>query len=307
MTAFEKISCPVCENTEYKPVLVLTPDEFLSETRKEYYDLESIGIDFNTPFTVVKCKKCSFVFVNPRLKKEYNVMAYNVGKTKKYSLHGDEYEDIHNVKDEKKLKQKRVYTEELLALFSMGKRDAVVFLDYGCGFGFSMIIARAMGMDCYGVDIDQYRLESCSRYGLKVSTPELFDMDFPGIRADFILSQNVLEHVTDLNEYLDFIRKHSREGTLVRVNGLTPAVIKKEKRAGKYKLVNPIEHLNYFTLNSLDYLFSKYGFKPIRYPFVIVSNVPRSLILKLGYSYIGHLFFNIVPVFIRTFVQTRNI
>ena len=41
-----------------------------------------MNIDTDTYFNYVKCKKCSFVFTNPRLKEKYIFFNYNEGKKK---------------------------------------------------------------------------------------------------------------------------------------------------------------------------------------------------------------------------------
>jgi transcription elongation factor Elf1 len=83
---FRHINCPVCGGNNFSTVLKFTPDEFLNEERKNYYNLEALGIDLKTKFFIKKCKKCGFVLVNPRLRNDLYSVVYNEAKEGQYKL-----------------------------------------------------------------------------------------------------------------------------------------------------------------------------------------------------------------------------
>ena len=98
---------------------------------------------------------------------------------------------------------------------------------------------------------------------LNVSTPEEFDTKYPGIKVDMILIQSCFEHIIDLPAAMTFIAEHSNPGALVWVNGLLPRVISVEKKKREFVKAHFIEHVNYFTIKTLNLLFIKYGFRPV--------------------------------------------
>ena len=111
-----------------------------------------MGIELNTQFDIVRCENCGFVYINPKLKEEYNKIYYNQGKVKKY-----EFDKSDNSKSYDK-------NRILLKLLSLGeKQNYKTFLDYGSGFGNSMIVDQVLGYETYGVDIDSYRIEYCKK------------------------------------------------------------------------------------------------------------------------------------------------
>ncbi len=78
--AFVNINCPVCGGERFKTVWQSTPRQFLSDFRKSYYNLDALGIDLDTGFSIKKCRDCSFVFVNPRLRNDLYDVVYNEAK-----------------------------------------------------------------------------------------------------------------------------------------------------------------------------------------------------------------------------------
>ena len=68
----------------------------------------------------------------------------------------------------------------------------------------------------------------------------------------------------DLHGYLRYIHDRLKACGHLHLTGITPAVIRKEKRRQVYRLVMPLEHMNFFTARSLDVLVRKHGFERIR-------------------------------------------
>ena len=131
-------------------------------------------------------------------------------------------------------------------------KDNVTLFDFGCGFGHAMILANSMGLKTYGIEIDNKRLEFCKQQGLNVSTPQEFTSIFPTVKADIIIIQSCHEHMLDLNGSLKIIDKLKKENTILYVNAIHSRLIKIEKRAGVFSKAHFIEHINYFTYNTID-------------------------------------------------------
>lgn len=78
---------------------------------------------------------------------------------------------------------------------------------------------------------------------------------------DFIFCTHVLEHVFDLQSFVENISKVSKEGKYVYIEVPNAAAYIKGYKAPFYYFDR--EHINHFTMNSLNNLFSRYGFEMV--------------------------------------------
>jgi 2-polyprenyl-3-methyl-5-hydroxy-6-metoxy-1,4-benzoquinol methylase len=267
--AFVEIDCPVCGSNSFKTVLEITPDKFLSDYRKKYYDLKSLDIDLNTKFYFKKCKKCSFVFVNPRFNENAYDVAYNEAKvgqynykdwlkddsdlTRLYNTHSKYYSALN-------LLESLIYIKNRFHEVNNKDKLHIRLMDYGCGFGHILDLCKPFGIEAVGIEIDERRLEYCKSKGLDVRRPEeLSEKE----KFDVVISWSVIEHVNDLNAYFSYVAKRIYKGGFFIVHGLTDKMIYVERLKGTYKYVMPIEHINYFTPKSFNQLILRHGFKPV--------------------------------------------
>jgi predicted TPR repeat methyltransferase len=88
--------------------------------------------------------------------------------------------------------------------------------------------------------------------------------NLPDEEFDIIISTSVLEHIYDLDGYFQLVQSHLSENGVFIFNGLTPAIIKKERRTGKFRDASPIHHVNMFTSSSLKRVAGKYGLYPVK-------------------------------------------
>lgn len=94
-------------------------------------------------------------------------------------------------------------------------------LDWGCGRGRLVAFLIRQGMDAYGVDVDPEAVENGKAYltGMQDEADRrlgLIDssggVDFPDGFFDVIVSDNVLEHVPDLDQVLSEISRLTKPG-----------------------------------------------------------------------------------------------
>lgn len=97
-------------------------------------------------------------------------------------------------------------------------RSDLKVLDVGCGRGDTVAWLCDQGWDAYGVDLDQRYLEEGRPYlehhghGTARLQPVSRDYPFPDRAFDLVLSDQVIEHVADLDAFFSEVARVSRVG-----------------------------------------------------------------------------------------------
>ena len=103
----------------------------------------------------------------------------------------------------------------------------------------------------FGVEVSEYRIDYAkNNYGIDSYT-SLCDFDDNSI--DLIISNQSLEHISDIRNKLDLIEQKLSLGGLTYI---TVPDSSKETKMLKKGAFQPLEHINSFTSKSRDYLFS---------------------------------------------------
>ena len=282
---FERIDCPVCGSNKLK---IRNSVNFSELKQKKSMELSSIGVTAATKITVDVCDECEFVFVNPRIKSEYQHLLYNEHKTI-----NPEKVTIRNGVLPADMRRRRVSAalSVLQLVPELNNNEAPVVFDYGCGFGHALTLADSMGMNTYGVDLDESRVKFCGENGLKVTSVGDFHNKYGDIKADAIFLLSTLEHIVNLNEVFEFIESLSKNGTVLVLDGFTPKTIDVEQKAKKYVDAHFIEHINFFKIGTLDRMMKRYSYQPMK------RNIAKQItsykdIVKLAGSYVMSNSFN---------------
>jgi SAM-dependent methyltransferase len=138
-------------------------------------------------------------------------------------------------------------------------------LDYGCGFGPALEVMRILpGVQSLGFETSAVRLHDLSRRGI-AATGDLAIAASQG-PYDVVLLDNVLEHLPQPREVLEFVRSVSAPSAVIYVS--VPAISRKtiadQRGAAQVRMdINPWEHLNYFDVEHLDKLLQEFDFHPL--------------------------------------------
>ncbi len=153
-------------------------------------------------------------------------------------------------------------------------QETVRLLDFGCGDGEVVALAKLSGFDAYGLDRDAHR---------RGANPDLYpslELLDEAARDKFhaVMLIEVLEHLDDPMVVLQLV--HERmvdDGVLVievpNCQGVTGISNEKE-----YDLVHPLDHINCFVPNSLKGIARRAGFRVIRPPSAYVTAEPKRAI-----------------------------
>jgi len=147
----------------------------------------------------------------------------------------------------------RQYREVLSFVQKHFKRQDINVLDVGCGCGNYLRSFKNEGYcNLYGTEIDP---KLASVEGIKIINAEFLEADFDK-KFDFIMFNNVLEHVREPEKFIEKAVKTLASNGVIRVqvpNDLCYSQYSAIKAAGKkhYYFFNPFEHLNYFNFSSM--------------------------------------------------------
>jgi len=137
-------------------------------------------------------------------------------------------------------------------------------LDVGCGSGLSLLEAKALGAQPFGIEADPNVGPISTDLGLTVHIGNIFDVPFPEQKFDLVALNQVIEHVADPERTLLAIRDRlARNG---RVIAAFPNQGSFWRRLCKDRWLNwhiPF-HLNHFNSRSFRILAERCGYEIVR-------------------------------------------
>lgn len=272
-------ACPACGHTTFRSFFKRSFNEELLQKYmfESYQGNANMEILKDVDFEIVRCNACSLAYqkyilddemldelydkwIDPVLAREWTA---STGESVAY------YEKIFN-----------------FTISNLGKRPAdIKVLDFGAGFGDSLIIAKRMGFDCYAFEYSLERIRYMEQKDIKVITADSnSDMLF-----DLIILNEVLEHVSDPCSILKAINSRLKQNGIVYFDVPDCAAIE-EKMAVTQTITSEhqfkavllaanvcaFQHINFFNNKSLRQLLKKEGLK-IMSPFKQAFTTPISI------------------------------
>lgn len=227
---------------------------------EDYGQLFSAGDDNLTKqgmFSVVRCRHCGLVYINPRPAKEgmaefYPAAYYKLEKSESNYL-------LSILKDKRSIKEMVRNCHEIERLKEKGK-----ILDVGCGRGDFLSCMQFRGWETYGVETAEVAVRHCREVqGLNIFHGELLEANFPANHFDVVRLWHVLEHVQIPKEILQEINRILKpEGLLVISVPNIDSYEAKIFREKWYALDLP-RHLYHFSTKTLKRILEKTKFKII--------------------------------------------
>ena len=131
-------------------------------------------------------------------------------------------------------------------------------LDYGCGDGGFVALARLFGWQAFGVDVSATRQQRASAAGSSI-VASLDALDHVE-RFQAITLFQVLEHVPDPGNLIANLATRLDDGGVLVVEVPDCQGVDVPRSFEQFLLVHPLEHINAFTPKTLEALCSGYGF-----------------------------------------------
>lgn len=146
------------------------------------------------------------------------------------------------------------------------------FLDFGMGWGKWLKMAVAFGVQSYGTELSQSRIDYAKRFGIDVLTWD----ELPHHQFDLVNTEQVFEHIPEPLETLRHLKKSVRSGGLLKISVPNGSGVKKrlknpdwtidKKSKNSLNAVSPLEHINCFQYESILRMAGIVGLKPVRIP-----------------------------------------
>lgn len=278
----EEINCEFCNAKEAIPLL----------TAKDYYH-KTKGT-----YKVVQCKKCGFVYTNPRPKPNKLSFFYpdNAGYYNATIPYMDGF--LQKLKKQvliqfynypgKKSTIKRLF---LLPLYIWLHRKLKIqgyplfkekgkVLDIGCSYGNFLYQLKTLGWTTKGIEMNQKAATfGRKQLGLDIETKRLEDFQ-PNTKYDVIMLRMVLEHLPNPKQIIKHCRQLLNDGgniiiTIPDFSGFESKIYKNHA----YTLQVPT-HFSHFTPRTITQLLDLNGFKEVK---IIHHQFDRDLVAPLEY------------------------
>ena len=208
----------------------------------------------NEKYVILKCKECSFIWQKFAPDGEFAFKLYEKIIDKEDSL-------------KKSLETERLNKEKFQSkfdtIYNYFNKKKINILDFGAGWGSWINCIDKSKVNLFVFEISSSRKNYLIKNGIKVLDET--DIDNYENFFHYIRLEQVLEHLSDLNNNLKLIRKISKNDTIIDVgvpNGIKQ--IKNNTIDISKGPIQPLEHINCFSNKSLKKLFHNYGYKPLK-------------------------------------------
>jgi len=143
-------------------------------------------------------------------------------------------------------------------------RPGEKMLDVGCGSGLSLLEAKAMGVETWGIEADPNAKRFADQLGLRIHQGGLQDVPFADISFDLIVLNQVIEHIPEPDKALQIIQQ--RLATNGRVILVFPNMNSLWCKLSGLRWINwhiPY-HLHHFTLKTFTRMAERCGYRMVR-------------------------------------------
>ena len=256
-----RASCELCGSSN-KSILISKPftAPAIWDFIEQYYAsrVERDVLE-GAPYEIAKCRQCGFLWQTYILNDWWMEVLYDQWILASGSLTKKRQSDLNDYMR---------YAREAYVIGRMiGKQPHLIrVLDYGMGWGYWCLMAKAFGYEAYGVELSQARIDFAKENGIQ--TVDLSTLNGP--QFDFINSEQSFEHIPHPLAQLKQLVSILNPGGIIRLavpdaSGKEASFSNPDWRAAK-NAFHPLEHINAFTRQTLSELARQAGLRVIPSP-----------------------------------------
>lgn len=238
-----EIPCPLCGSRQSQVLI----DEKITDLERGFDYLSESGGHFR----INRCSGCSFIYSSPVFTEETLQNLYNAAEIGAYIAPTSDHGIAVNCER---------YVKRLV------KHSGITsgrLLDVGCGCGQLLQAARDIGFEAYGVDPSREAAGQAKACGFE-AVHGLYSADlYPENYFDLITIIHVIDHVMSPLDLLRSVQKHLRPGgaVLIATHNVQSLLA---KLMGRHFIAYNVQHITYYTPDSLDQMLHHSGLKPIK-------------------------------------------
>lgn len=239
-------SCPVCASAEHTSIRPVFDDRYGCPDM----------------FSLVRCNVCGHLMTSPALTEEELAGLYSTYYPRRHV-------NTHDL---------LASASEVTGLWARVRRwwggtnnqgqytvsSGQIMLDVGCGSGLSLLEAKALGAQAYGIEADPNVRRIADELKLRVHIGSLHDRPFPDTSFDLIVLNQVIEHIPEPGKALDALKERLKpNGRLVLV---FPNRSSLWQRLSGSKWINwhTPYHLHHFDAKGFWTFAQRHGYRVIR-------------------------------------------
>ena len=243
-------SCNFCGSEEYK-VLHHFPAGFYGHNAFETYPWDGAT---NSSLTIVKCRKCSLIYQNPRFKEEYLSCLYT-------------QDAVDFIDMQKELVRHKF--GPLLSLIEktvLKKSNYPLSLDVGTRYGLLPELLRRKGYNAHGIEFNSIVVDAASRSGINnvhcgtIDTLNEIMNRIGESRINLITMTDVIEHLLDPMADLKKLSEFQESGDYIIVQTVN-AGSWGHRLFGKWWYHFHAQHTYYFDEPMLRRFFERNGYE----------------------------------------------
>lgn len=242
-TAMIDIPCPMCGGTFSEKII----DENIANLERGFdYLTESGG-----HYQINRCRICGFTYSSPVFSEKTLSALYGEADVNGCTVPATEQGIAVN---------SRRYIDRLMEYSGIGEGR---LLDVGCGAGAVLKAAAEAGLEGHGIDPGSAAVETARAAGCRAQVGMYAGDSFPENHFDLVTVIHVIDHVMSPLDLLKSVRKHLRPGGAVLLATHNIESLLAKLMGPKFIAYN-VQHISYYTPESLDEMIRRAGLTPIK-------------------------------------------
>lgn len=214
----------------------------------------------DSKFDEMQCKECNLKWVEPMPTEEeideyYRNYYARRRKTGKLNCQETTLSKIYRFITFKKLRDK-MYIKRLDKYTDRG-----LFLDFGCGEGELLKIAKDKGWNVMGIEYSVEIKDELAKSGINVvNTNNLSNAGLKEYSVDCISSTHVIEHIINHEKFFNEVKKFLKQGGILATKVPSGTSLRARLNLSYWHLTYPYEHFWGFDIKNYRILLEKNGF-----------------------------------------------
>lgn len=269
----ERKKCPACASTDFNLIYQSPYDQDpIKQYLDDFYSVQG-AVEHHylsgAMYVLCECTRCGLLFQRDIPNDHLMERLYDhwIDPKKVFALNSQEQDLAYYARNAQEVMR--------MVAFSGKEPSSLKVLDFGMGWAEWAMMAKAFGVDSYGMELSKERIEHAKVNGIKVIEWD----EVPGQAFDIINTEQVFEHIPEPLQTLKQLGKGLKPGGLIKISVPTANGIERRLKTMDWKApkgspnslnaVAPLEHINYYRRRTFAEMGKKAGFEEVQLPIKI--------------------------------------